>query len=66
MKQVYAPQTRKVCLLCKYQWVIPVVCAQLVLGTTANLLPCEHCVAVGTAADTLRHLSMRVLHPICD
>lgn len=37
---------------------MPVVFAQLMLGTTATLSPHEHYVAVGTAADNLRRLPM--------
>ena len=63
MKQVYAPNARKVCLLCledasrvlSFCWV-----------TTATLTRCEHRVAVGTAADSLRHMLVRTLCPILD
>ena len=44
---------------------IPVVCTQL-LVTTANLSLREHRVAVGTAADSLRHLPLCALRPILD
>ena len=34
--------------------------------TTAAVTLCEHCVAVGTAADSLRHMLVRTLCPILD
>jgi hypothetical protein len=45
---------------------MPFVCAQLLSGTTANLSSHEHRVAIGTAADSLRHLRVRTLYPILD
>ncbi len=64
MKQVYAAHTRKVCLMCL--WGIPVMCAQFLLGTIANLSLREYCVAICTAADSLHHLCVRNLYPILD
>lgn len=62
-KQVYAPKKRKVCLLCLG---IPVVCAQLLLGTIANRSSREHRMAICTATDSLRHMRIRILYHILD
>ena len=64
MKRVYGAHKRKVCLMCS--WKMPAVCPQLLLNTILNLSSREHRVAICAATDSLRHLRVRILHPILD
>ncbi len=64
MKQVYATHSRKVCLVCL--WRMPVVCAQLLSGTIADLSSREHRLAICPATDSLCCRRDRNLYPILD